>query len=268
MKNKENTTNKDDLESKENEVSTEGIENIDNIENTVDMEKTENTENIDNMENTENTENTDSTESTEGTESIENTEKIKFADKYKSQKEKFRLSDKIVAYIVTIIILLMVAVPIAIYCINKDVFKKSDYIYLKDRTSYTIQNVDGNFLNNFYGNSNTMVIFMASWCSHCVDEKNELNNFIKNNPDKKVIIVSHDHTYEALEKYLKDSDLNWFVIFDKDKTIRKHIDPGTDGIPSAYLLDKNGKIIGFSKGIRTEVEFNQFYNNEIDIYEN
>ena len=181
-------------------------------------------------------------------------------------EDNSKSSDKRIAYLVTFIILLIIAVPILMYCVKNNTFKKSEYTYLKDRPSYIIKNVDENLLKNYYGNDNTMVVFMASWCSHCVAEKNELNNFIKNNPDKKVIVVSHDHTYDALQKYLSDNNLNWFVIFDRDKIIRESIDPGTDGVPCVYLLDKNGKIIGFSRSVTKEVDFYKFYNNEIDIY--
>jgi|GEM_PF-1876150 len=203
-------------------------------------------------------------------------------------ENKIKLSSKYVIYISIIIFLL--SASIIIYCFkddiinkfnyiylknksiniiqndNKDILKKSDYIYLKDRVNYIIQTADENFLNNYYGNDNTMVVFSASWCKYCVEEQNELNNFINNNPEKKVLVVSHDKTYEDLDKYLKDNNLNWFVIFDKDKTIRQNIDPDVNGIPSTYLLNKNGKIIGYSKGVKTETEFLQFYNNEINIY--
>lgn len=185
---------------------------------------------------------------------MEETEKIK----------NFKLLNKYVLFLT--IFIFVVLVPILLYCFKDNLFNKSDYIFLKDRENYIIQNVDNNFLDNYYGNENTMVIFSASWCKYCVAEQNELNNFIQNNPDKKVIIVSHDKTYEDLDNYLKTNNFNWFVIFDKDKTIRQHIDPDVNGIPCAYLLNKNGKIIGFAKGEMTESEFLQFYNNEIDIY--
>lgn len=183
-------------------------------------------------------------------------------DEEKTKKSK--LLNKYVLFIA--IFIFFVVVPILLYFYRNNIFNKSDYIFSKDRQSYIIQNADENFLNNYYGNENTMVVFSASWCKYCVEEQNDLNNFIKNNPDKKVIIVSHDKTYEDLEKYLKTNNFNWFIIFDKDKTIREHIDSGSKGIPSSYLLNKKGKIIGFTKGVMTESEFLQFYNNEIYIY--
>lgn len=177
--------------------------------------------------------------------------------------------------IFTLILIFFILIPIFLYffknndktiTIPLEQNTKLKYVYLKDRESYIIQNVDDNFLNEYYNNENTMVVFTASWCKYCVEEQNELNNFIINNPDKKIVIVSHDKTYEDLENYLKTNNFNWFVIFDKDKTIRQHIDPGSNGIPSTYLLNKNGNIIGFSIGKKNEIEFLQFYNNEINIY--
>jgi thiol-disulfide isomerase/thioredoxin len=178
--------------------------------------------------------------------------------------KKIKLLDKYVIYI--FIFIFLIIVPILLYYFKNNIFKISDYIYLKNRDNYIVENVDANFLNNYYGNENTMLVFSASWCKYCVKEQDALNSFIENNPDSKVIIISHDKTYEDLINYLNDNSFNWFVIFDKDKTIRNNIDPGSSGIPSTYLLDKNGKIIGYSKGPKTEEEFLQFYNNEIDIY--
>ncbi|MEG1363538.1 MAG: TlpA disulfide reductase family protein [Clostridia bacterium] len=158
--------------------------------------------------------------------------------------------------------LILVAI---IYYINID---KSDYVYLEDRKSYIIKEADNTFLDKYLSNKKTMVVFTASWCKYCVEEQEELNTFIKENKDKKIIIVSHDKNYEDLEKYLKDNNFNWFVILDKDKTIREHIDPGSSGIPSTYLLDKKKSIISMHKGTLTKDEFNTFFNEEmnVDIY--
>ena len=50
------------------------------------------------------------------------------------------------------------------------------------------------------------------------------------------------------------------VILDPEKTIRENIDPGSNGIPSSYLLDKEGKIINFHKGKLTKDQFISFFN--------
>jgi len=182
----------------------------------------------------------------------------------KDDIKKIKVLSKYFVYIAIFIFLILVSILLSWYKNSNNI--KSEYVYLEDRENYIIKNVSGNFLDYYYGNEKTMIVFSASWCKYCVEEQNDLNNFIVNNPETKVIIVSHDDSYESLENYLKTNNFNWFVIFDKEKTIRQHIDPNVNGIPCEYLLDKSGKIIGFSKGAKTEEEFVQFYNNEIDIY--
>lgn len=191
-----------------------------------------------------------------------------------NKENNFKIARNLFIYLVVFIFFIIVPTLVNYFKNNESnaniSLEKSQtfkYVYLNDRENYIIQNVDNSFLDDYYNDENTMVVFTASWCKYCVEEQNELNNFIINNPDKKVIIVSHDKTYEDLENYLKTNNFNWFVIFDKDKTIRNHIDPGSNGIPSTYLLNKSGKMIGFSIGTKNENEFLQFYNNEINIYD-
>ena len=87
-----------------------------------------------------------------------------------------------------------------------------------------------------------------------------MNEYIKSNPYKSIIIVSHDDTKDDVKKYLEENGYNWFVILDSEKTIRESIDPGSKGIPSSYLLDKEGKIINFHKGKLTTEQFGSFFN--------
>lgn len=173
---------------------------------------------------------------------------------------------KLSILVIIAIVLVLLAILITIYFLKDIIFVKCDYVYLNNRTSYQINIADENFLNKYYGNKKTMVIFMASWCKYCNEEKDALNEFIQNNPDKKIIVVSHDKNYDDINNFLKENNFNWFVILDKDKTIRNNIDPGANGIPSAYLLDRRGNIIGYKRGELTKDEFLPFYNNEINIY--
>lgn len=184
-------------------------------------------------------------------------------------ENKSILFKRIFIYILAIIIIILLYIFVyyaAKLLLNPDE-TYSKYVYLTNRNSYILQNVNDNLLKNYYKDEKIMVVFFASWCHYCVEEEHELNNFITNNPLKKIIVVSHDKNYEDMENYLKDKNFKWFVIYDKDKKIRTHIDPGISGIPATYLIDTNGKIIGYKKGKLTEEEFLKLYNNEIYIYE-
>ena len=142
-------------------------------------------------------------------------------------------------------------------------YNEPEYIYASKRTEKTIVLADDTYLDNHLSKAkNTLVIFFATWCPDCTNEADSLNNFISNNKDIPVIIVSHDKEYEKLDKYLNDNGYNWFVILDSKKTIREHIDPGSKGIPSAYLLNSNNEIISYSDKTLTENEFLEFYTND------
>lgn len=162
--------------------------------------------------------------------------------------------------ILSIVIGVLVVLTLAYFLVLKPYLEsKKDLTYGKYRDSFVIsenRNLES-FLND---DTNAVVVFWATWCSHCVEEAEDLNNFITSNPQKKVIIVSHDYTKEDLEKYLNEKGYNWFVIIDTDKTIRENLDPGSKGIPSSYLVNKDKNILNFHKGKLTLEQFNSFSN--------
>lgn len=138
---------------------------------------------------------------------------------------------------------------------------KNNYIPTKKRTNYVIINSNDISLNNYISNkSNTLVIFWATWCSSCVEESNNINSFILNNPEIPVIIISHDKNLEKVEKFLKENNFNWFVILDTNRKIRESIDTDTKGIPATYLLNKDLNIISKVITQMSEDDFYNFYN--------
>ena len=120
---------------------------------------------------------------------------------------------------------------------------KTKYIPTKLRNSYIVSVSDDTYLTNYLQRKNTLIIFFATWCDHCINEKDTITDIYNNNPDIPVIIVSHDISIEKLENFLKTNNLNWFVIFDPEKKIRKNIDKNSSGIPYLYLIDKNNNVL-------------------------
>lgn len=163
----------------------------------------------------------------------------------------------------TIFILIVIGVFTLLY-FKTDIFKRNkDITMVKNRKSYVISE-DKNLSNFTNKEDKTLIVFWATWCSYCVDEAEALNEYISSNPYKSIIIVSHDNNKDDLKNYLEENGYNWFVILDSEKTIRGNLEPGSTGIPSSYLLDKDGKIINFHKGKLTTNEFASFFN-EVDI---
>lgn len=168
---------------------------------------------------------------------------------------------KKVIYILSCISILLILIFTAIL-ITKKINDKSygKYIPLYKRNTSVILDVNENLLDEYISKKDSMVVFFATWCHYCVEEAEELNNFILANPKIPVIIVSHDTIKNELESFLNDRGYNWFVIFDKEKNIREHIDPDSYGIPSVYLIDKELNILNYYKGILNQNDFLDFYN--------
>lgn len=162
--------------------------------------------------------------------------------------------------ILSIVIGVLVVFTLVYFLVLKPYFEsKKDLTYGKYRESFVIS--ENRNLESFVNDdTNAVVVFWATWCSHCVEEAEDLNNFITSNLGRKIIVVSHDYTKEDLEEYLKEKGYNWFVILDTDKTIREKLDPGSKGIPSSYLVNKDMNILNFHKGKLNLEQFNSFSN--------
>ena len=98
-----------------------------------------------------------------------------------------------------------------------------------------------------------MIDFWATWCGPCVEElPNVLSAYEKyHGKGLEIIGVNLDQEKETLTSFLKDKKIPWPQYFDgqgwQNKLAVKY---GVTGIPSTYLLDKAGKIIG--GGLRGE----------------
>ena len=166
--------------------------------------------------------------------------------------------------IISTIFILMTIVIYTLLYFKTDIFKPNkDITIAKNRKSYVISE-DKNLSNFTNKYDKTLIVFWATWCSYCVDEAEALNEYISSNPYKSIIIISHDNNKDDLKNYLEENGYNWFVILDSEKTIRENLETGSTGIPSSYLLDKDGKIINFHKGKLTTNEFASFFN-EVEI---
>ncbi len=165
-----------------------------------------------------------------------------------------------------ILILIVVgSILIASLYLVYTIYMKTSGKYLnlksKNRNEYIINNVDETLLTNYIEKGKyTMVSFWASWCSNCQKESEALNSFMINNKDINFIVVSHDNSVDELNSYFQSyENYNWFIIYDNKKTIRASIDKDANTIPRTYLLDGNGNVVDFIKGIATEEKLKELY---------
>ena len=111
-------------------------------------------------------------------------------------------------------------------------------------------------LADYRGKKAVLIDFWATWCSPCVDEIPTIKSIAETYRDQglEVVGVSLDRDEQVLRDFVKKEKLNYVQVFDKEKsdTIAKSY--GVWGIPSVFLVNKNGVINAPNlRGDRVEV---------------
>jgi peroxiredoxin len=92
-----------------------------------------------------------------------------------------------------------------------------------------------------------LVDFWATWCMPCrIELPNVLQTYEKYHAQGfEIAGVSLDEDQPTLERLIKESKMTWQQFFDgkryENKLARKY---GVNKVPTTYLLDREGKIIG------------------------
>ena len=89
--------------------------------------------------------------------------------------------------------------------------------------------------------------FWGVTCPACIKEMPQWGQFIKNNPNAKVVFIQVDDvSQESMKKMLSKAGLdkanNYYVAAPFDERLRYEIDPQWHGeTPTTIIIDKNGK---------------------------
>ena len=101
-----------------------------------------------------------------------------------------------------------------------------------------------------------LIDFWATWCPPCVDEIPTIKSIAETYRDQglEVVGVSLDRNEQPLRDFVKEEMLSYVQVFDKEKSNAIAKSYGVWGIPSVFLIDKNGVINALKlRGDRTEV---------------
>ena len=106
------------------------------------------------------------------------------------------------------------------------------------------------YLDQFEGKT-ILLVFWATWCGSCADELPSLDILQKDFKKLpfEVIAVSEDYNgLEVITKYFKDNEIRHLKIYhDYQNQLFKAMDVA--GLPTAFLIDPDGKIKTIFKGV-------------------
>lgn len=99
----------------------------------------------------------------------------------------------------------------------------------------------------------TLIVCWASWCKPCRAQHPGLNSLFEKYKDKgfEMIGLSLDKDGDQWKKAIAQDKLNWTQTIDPnafDGETAKHY--GIEAIPSSFLLDKDGKVLGVASTVK------------------
>ena len=110
-------------------------------------------------------------------------------------------------------------------------------------------------LADYRGKKAVLIDFWATWCPPCVDEIPTIKRIAETYRDQglEVVGVSLDREEKALRDFVEKEKLSYVQVYGREKSQDITKSYGVWGIPSVFLIDKNGVINAMKlRGTRTE----------------
>ena len=128
----------------------------------------------------------------------------------------------------------------------------------KSAPEFTLPALSGDTVSlvDYRGKKTVVVSYWASWCGPCKVELPELREFYeryhKGDANFEILAISIDEDKANAEKYAAAEKLPFPVLFDpQSKTADAY---SVEGIPTMFVIDKDGKIIHAHVGMEQAVQ--------------
>ena len=113
-----------------------------------------------------------------------------------------------------------------------------------------------------------LVEFWASWCKPCIPSVKFLNELQKKYKKQGLeIIAITDESQGDTIKFLKEHNIQYSVGFDKDgKTMQSYL-TDKDGLPTSFIINKDGVVVYKGHPMKSETILKQVLNDKYDLAE-
>jgi len=102
--------------------------------------------------------------------------------------------------------------------------------------------------------SNAILFFWATWCPHCRKQLRELNDQRNVYKEKgiKIVLIDSGEDARIIKKYIEKNKIRMDVVLDRDSELSEIY--GLVGLPTFFLVDKNGNVLDSVHVIPHEID--------------
>jgi len=114
-------------------------------------------------------------------------------------------------------------------------------------------NIEDNELQQAISENSGKVIYLdfwASWCGPCRQSFPWLNEMQSKHKNLKIISINLDNNKLLADDFLAETPANFTVIYDPKGKLAKQYK--IKGMPSSYLINKTGKLVGAHSGFSVD----------------
>lgn len=131
------------------------------------------------------------------------------------------------------------------------VLEVTKYKEKKKAPDFTLKNLDGQevTLSSFVGKI-VLLNFWATWCIPCRKEMPAIDTLYQEFKDEGLVVLAIDYqeTSDKIKAFLEETKVSFPILLDSEGKTTK--DYGVRGLPTSYLIDKEGFLIGWTLGDR------------------
>lgn len=129
---------------------------------------------------------------------------------------------------------------------------------------FHLDDIHGNTINlSEYRGKWVVLSFWASWCPACRAEVPELNSFYFHNRSRAIVLgVNIEEDMDSAEIRLASSQFGIRYPVAKNNTRLEHYFGAIEVLPTTYILDPHGNIVGSDEGLITREDLERFISTE------
>ena len=141
---------------------------------------------------------------------------------------------------------------------NESQAKKAETQKLQKMPEFELKTVDGEIVSSDdFENKVLLIDFWATWCPPCRKEIPGFINLYKKYKDKgvEIIGISLDKDMDKLESFIDENNINYTVLVGNKEVADAF--GGIQGIPTTFIIDKNGNVEFKQVGLAPEKKFEE-----------